>query len=410
MKGSIKMLTQKTIEIIQSTVPVLEEKGVEITSAFYKNLFESHPELLNIFNHANQKKGRQQTALANTVYAAAKHIHQLHMILPAVKQIAHKHRSLGVKAEHYPIVGEHLLLAIKQVLGNAATPEIINAWAEAYGVIADVFIEAEKELYDGAEWSGFKPFKVVRIEKESESITSFYLESKDGLPAFKPGQYISVRVSIPGETYTMNRQYSLSGSKDMPHLRISVKREGGPETEAGKVSNYLHDHIAVGDKIEISAPAGEFTLSEAAETPVTFISGGVGITPFMSMLHTIAAEQTDREVTFVHATQNSSTHAFVKETASLCAKLPNSRMFAFYSSPLDQDCTDQRFYKEGLISKDDLERILQNKEGDFYICGPVLFMKAMIQNLLSLGVEGDKINYEFFGPAMDLKIDVQPVS
>jgi nitric oxide dioxygenase len=183
-----------------------------------------------------------------------------------------------------------------------------------------------------------------------------------------------------------------------------------PETEAGKVSNYLHDHIAVGDKIEISAPAGEFTLSEAAETPVTFISGGVGITPFMSMLHTIAAEQTDREVTFVHATQNSSTHAFVKETASLCAKLPNSRMFAFYSSPLDQDCTDQRFYKEGLISKDDLERILQNKEGDFYICGPVLFMKAMIQNLLSLGVEGDKINYEFFGPAMDLKIDVQPVS
>ncbi|TDL80880.1 NO-inducible flavohemoprotein [Peribacillus frigoritolerans] len=404
------MLTQKTIEIIQSTVPVLEEKGVEITSRFYKNLFENHPELLNIFNHANQKKGRQQTALANTVYAAAKHIHQLHMILPAVKQIAHKHRSLGVKAEHYPIVGEHLLLAIKQVLGEAATPEIINAWAEAYGVIAEVFIEAEKELYDAADWTGFKPFKVVRIERESEWISSFYLDSPEGNPAFKPGQYISVRVNIPGETYTMNRQYSLSGSKEMPHLRISVKRERGPETEAGKVSNYLHDQIAVGDMIEISAPAGEFTLNEAAQTPVTFISGGVGITPFMSMLRTITIQQTEREVTFIHATQNSSTHAFVKETASLCAKLPNCRMFAFYSSPLNQDCMDQGFYKEGLISKDDLDRILENKDGDFYVCGPVLFMKAMIQNLLSLGVEKEKIHYEFFGPAMDLKTDAHTVS
>lgn len=404
------MLAQKTIEIIQSTVPVLEEKGVEITSRFYKNLFESHPELLNIFNHANQQKGRQQTALANTVYAAAKNIHQLHMILPVVKQIAHKHRSLGVKPEHYPIVGEHLLQAIKQVLGDAATPEILQAWGNAYGVIAGIFIDAEKDLYNEAGWEGFKPFKVVRIEKESEFISSFYLDSSEGIPAFQSGQYISLRISIPSETYAMNRQYSLSGSKDMPYLRISVKREGGIESEAGKVSNYLHDHVSVGDMVEISAPAGEFVLSDSAEIPVTFISGGVGITPFMSMLHTLAKDQAEREVTFIHATQHSSTHAFSKETAELCAKLPDSRTFAFYSKPSAQDCIDQCFYKEGIIGKNDLEKILHNKEGEFYICGPASFMKAMIQNLIDLGVKQEKIHYEFFGPAMDLKAEPAAVS
>lgn len=121
------MLTKQTIDIIKSTVPVLEVHGKAITTAFYQLLFENHPELLNIFNHANQREGKQQTALANAVYAAAAHIDRLEDILPAVKQIAQKHRALNVKPEHYPIVGENLLAAIKKVLGDAATPEIMNA-------------------------------------------------------------------------------------------------------------------------------------------------------------------------------------------------------------------------------------------------------------------------------------------
>lgn len=124
------MLSQETINIIKSTVPVLEQHGTTITTVFYKNLFEKHPELLNIFNHANQSKGRQQTALANAVYAAAANIDNLSAILPAVVQIAHKHKSLGIKEEHYPIVGYHLLGAIKEVLGDAATPAIIAAWGK----------------------------------------------------------------------------------------------------------------------------------------------------------------------------------------------------------------------------------------------------------------------------------------
>src|SRR5690606_38697886 len=145
------MLSQKTIDIVKSTVPVLEQHVKTITTVFYNNIFAAHPELLNIFNHANQSKGRQQTALANAVYAAAAHIDNLGPIIPAVVQIAHKHRSLGIEKEHYPIVGYHLLGAIKEVLGEAATPEIIEAWGEAYGVIADAFIGIEKEMYDATE-------------------------------------------------------------------------------------------------------------------------------------------------------------------------------------------------------------------------------------------------------------------
>ena len=121
------MLDQRTIDIIQSTVPVLEQHGVAITTAFYRNMFEDHPELLNIFNHTNQERGRQQLALANMVLAAAKHIDNLEAVLPAAVPVAHKHRSLTVKPEHYPIVGKYLLIGIQEVLGEAATPDIMDA-------------------------------------------------------------------------------------------------------------------------------------------------------------------------------------------------------------------------------------------------------------------------------------------
>lgn len=225
-------LHPKTIEIVKSTVPVLETHGEQITKRFYELMFSNHPELLHIFNHANQKQGRQQRALAAAVYAAARYIDQLDAILPVVRQIGHKHRSLGIKPEQYPIVGKHLLLAIKDVLGDAATDEVITAWTEAYEAIASVFIQVEKELYDEAAakhggWRDFRRFVVVKKVKESGVITSFYLEPEDGkaISDYLPGQYVSVKLSIPGETYTHIRQYSLSDAPGKGYYRISVKRE-----------------------------------------------------------------------------------------------------------------------------------------------------------------------------------------
>ncbi|RNF40142.1 NO-inducible flavohemoprotein [Planococcus salinus] len=391
------MLSEQTRTIIKSTVPVLEEHGTAITTVFYKNMFEAHPELLNIFNHANQKQGRQQAALANTVYAAAVHIDNLEAILPAVVQIANKHVSLGVKPEHYPIVGEYLLKAIKEVLGDAATDDIINAWAEAYGVIADAFIGVEKDMYEKAEnqqngWSFFKDFTVARKVKESENITSFYLKPSDGsdVPTYQPGQYISVRVSIPGDKYLSNRQYSLSQASRPDEFRISVKREDDNDP-AGQVSVFLHNQVNVGDTIEVSAPAGEFVLDANHTTPVAFISGGVGITPMMSMFETVATVTPERPTAFLHAARNESLHAFDKDIQKYVATMDNANYKTLYSEQ-----------PQGFITREVLEEMV-DVTGEVYVCGPVPFMEAMITELRALGLTEEQIHFEFFGPAVALQ-------
>ncbi|WP_079510171.1 NO-inducible flavohemoprotein [Mesobacillus jeotgali] len=403
------MLDQKTIEIIKSTVPVLEVHGEQITTVFYKTMFENHPELLNIFNHANQKQGRQQRALAGTVYAAAKYIDNLEAILPVVNQIAHKHRSLGILPEHYPIVGKHLLIAIKEVLGDAATDEIINAWAEAYGVIADAFISVEAEMYDAAAnqkggWDGFRPFIVAKRVEESEVITSFYLKPVDGkaIASFKPGQYISVKLEIEGEKFTHIRQYSLSDAPRKDYYRISVKKEAGMETPDGKVSNYLHNTVEEGEVLQISAPAGDFFLDTEKDTPVVLLSGGVGLTPMVSMLNTVAELQPEKEVTFIHAAQNGKVHALKDEVAATAAKAKVNSV-VFYDQPTEEDRLNNSFDVEGYITKEWLKENVNLEHSDFYFCGPVPFMKAVNAALKDLGVTEDRIHFEFFGPMASLE-------
>ncbi|MGY0394456.1 MULTISPECIES: globin domain-containing protein [unclassified Fusobacterium] len=142
------MLSQKTIDIIKSTVPVLKERGVEITQVFYKNMLGENPEIKAMFDQDKQKDGSQPKALAMTVLAAAQNIENLGVLMPAVEKIGKTHVNLNVKPEHYPIVGKYLLGAIKEVLGDAATDEILTAWGEAYGVIADIFIKVETDMYN----------------------------------------------------------------------------------------------------------------------------------------------------------------------------------------------------------------------------------------------------------------------
>ncbi|MBG9787871.1 NO-inducible flavohemoprotein [Brevibacillus laterosporus] len=404
------MLSEKTIQIIKSTVPVLEKHGIDITKRFYQLLFTKHPELLNIFNHANQKQERQQTALANVVYAAAQYIDKLETIIPVVKQIGHKHRSLGIKAEHYPIVGENLLAAIKDVLGDLATDEILQAWAEAYGVIADAFIGVEAEFYKQAEqqqggWEGFRAFKVDRKVKESDVITSFYLVPQDGeaIALFEPGQYVSVKVDIPGEENTHIRQYSLSDAPGKPYYRISVKREDGKQDQpAGKVSVYLHEQIQQGDVLLLSAPAGDFVLDQKDDRPVVLISGGVGLTPLVSMLNTLVETNPNRQVTFIHAAQNGQVHAMREHVEELALKHSQLSVHWCYDNPTDLDRATKAFHKEGYVDLSTLEQMVPSKDASFYFCGPTPFMKALYQTLKEYQIAEADIHFEFFGPADSL--------
>lgn len=400
------MLNQAVIDIIKSTVPVLEVHGTAITKRFYTRLFETHPELLNIFNHTNQKQGKQQTALANMVLAAAVHIDKLEAILPAVVQVAHKHRSLGVKPEHYPIVGENLLLAIKEVLGDAATDEILNAWKEAYGVIAEAFISIEEGMYKEAEnqkggWKEFRPFIVTKKVKESDVITSFYLKPEDGkeLAWFEPGQYITLRLTIPGEEYTFNRQYSLSDRPGLDYYRISVKKEAGQDKE-GIVSGYLHENVQEGDVLDISAPAGDFVLDRSKQNPVVLISGGVGLTPTISMLNTIAEETPEREVTFIHAAIHGGVHAMADHVRQMKEQLPSFQSYVCYEKPREVDRKSGSFDREGYMEEAWLREILPHAvHSDVYLCGPAPFMKSVYRALIAMEIPPAQIHYEYFGPS-----------
>lgn len=409
------MLSSKTIEIVKSTAPVLEVYGEQITSCFYQLMFQNHPELLNVFNRTHQHEKSQSKVLAQAVYAAAANIDQLDKIIPAVQRIAHKHRSIGVSPEQYPIVGKYLLLAIKDVLGDAATDEIINAWAETYQVLADVFIQAEAELYHTAQsqrggWEGYRDFVVVKKVEESKVITSFYLKPADGkeLASFKPGQYISVKVEDEDEEYTQIRQYSLSDTPGKDYYRISVKREDAIQGKpAGQVSNYLHREVHVGTILPISAPAGDFYLDEEKETPVVLISGGVGLTPLMSMLNTMIEKKPTRQVTFIHAAINGSYHA-MKEKMTQAKQNENIDCFICYERPTTEDQMNQSFEHQGYIDANWLKSILPTTQADFYFCGPTPFMQAVLNALTQLGVEEESIHYEFFGPSGQLQAS-QPI-
>jgi hemoglobin-like flavoprotein len=140
-------ITQHTIDIVKSTAPIIKEHGKTITSRMYEIMFENHPEVKAQFDMSAQANGTQPTKLATAVYAYATQIDNLGALTTAVDKIAHRHVATYVLPEQYPIVGECLLQAIKDVLGDKATPEIITAWGEAYQALADIFINREQQIY-----------------------------------------------------------------------------------------------------------------------------------------------------------------------------------------------------------------------------------------------------------------------
>ena len=399
------MLDAKTIEIVQSTAPVLKEHSNAIGKKFYELLFSKAPDLYNLFNQTNQKRGIQQEALGFAVYAAGEHITNLEAIKPVIQRVTEKHRAIGVVPEQYPVVGETILEAVKAVLGDAATDEIIGAWGKAYGYIADAFIDIEKNLYEEVEhqpggWEGFRNFVIDRKEKESDTVYSYYFKPQDGksIPTYKAGQYLTLKAEIPGEKYNHIRHYSLSDSPGKDYYRISVKREDTHHNApAGIVSNFLANQKNVGDKLEFSAPAGDFFLDEE-ETPVVLISGGIGITPLVSMLNSIIEKQPQREVTFIHATENNSTHAFREHVKQLAMQHSQVKSLVLYNTPTKEELDAADFDKQGFVDLYFLQTNVSSKDAHFYFCGPIPFLEAINRALHEWGVPEDHIHFEVFNP------------
>jgi nitric oxide dioxygenase len=403
------MLTQKTRETVKATAPVLAQHGYDIIKHFYRSLLGAHPELKNVFNMRHQERGQQQEALARAVYAYAANIDDPSCLNAVLEGIANKHVSLGVRPDQYPIVGEHLLGSIKAVLGDAATDDIISAWAQAYGNLADILMGRESELREetageAGGWQDWREFRVTAKQPESDVITSFVLEPVDGRPVvdFEPGQYISVAVQVPRLGLQQIRQYSLSDAPNGRTYRISVKREGGTDPASqGYVSTLLHDQVQVGDTIRLAAPYGNFFIDVNATTPVVLISGGVGLTPMISMLNRVlasSAQNAGRDIVFVHGARNSAVHAMKDHLRSTSARHPNFQAFIFYNEPLPQDQAGRDYDFEGMVDIGRIAGPIMLPDADYYICGPIPFMRMQHDALIARGIKEPRIHYEVFGP------------
>ncbi|OAP55783.1 hypothetical protein AYL99_09935 [Fonsecaea erecta] len=398
-------LSEQQKSIVKSTAPILQDHGVAITSVFYKRLLNNHLTLRNIFNTAHQETGAQPAALAHAVWAYANNIDNLGALTAAVSRIGNKHASLDIQPDQYPIVGQELLASIKEVLGEAVTDEIIDAWQAAYAQLAEIFINFEQDLYKQAEnttggWNGWRTFTVAKKVHESDEIVSFYLEPTDKgpLPEFQSGQYVSVRVFLPELGVYQPRQYSLSDIPDGQHFRISVKKESarGP-IPAGRISNVLHEDVPEGAQIDVSMPRGDFFLDVDGDTPVVLISAGVGITPMLSMLGTVIGQSTTRPVSFIHAVRSGQVHAMKDYLSQVVERNPQVKKAVFYEQIGESDQKGVDYDFEGRIEFDRVKDITLLPGAQYYLCGPIPFMQLQRRALEALGVPGERIHSEVFG-------------
>lgn len=420
------MLDQRTIQVVKSTIGLLESAGPALTEHFYQRMFKHNPELKDIFNLAHQHTGGQPVALFNAIAAYAKNIDNLAVLSTTVERIAHKHTGFLIRPEHYHIVGEHLLATLQELGGDAVNEEVLDAWGKAYGFLANIFIGRETELYrqsaaTSGGWTGTRPFRISNKTVESEVITSFLLTPVDELPvmAFLPGQYLSVQLNHPKLLHQEIRQYSLSDAPNGHSYRISVKRE-----LEGQVSNLLHDDYQLGDILDIAPPAGDFSL-QANDNPVVLISAGVGLTPMMSMLasllpqddssshspvqapstatkatplhcegHTLVPQA---EITWLHACEHGGVHSFKTQLKEQSQRYQHLHSYVWYRNPRAQDRPAEDYDFDGTIKLAKVSRHIQ-PHAHYYFCGPIAFMREVKQQLLALNVPESQLHYEVFGP------------
>jgi nitric oxide dioxygenase len=164
------------------------------------------------------------------------------------------------------------------------------------------------------------------------------------------------------------------------------------------VSTLLHDHVQVGDKVKLAAPYGNFYIDVNATTPVVLISGGVGLTPMISMINRVLQSPGARQIVFVHGARNSAVHAMKDHLRDVAASHANFKAFVFYNEPLPGDVEGRDFDFAGFV---DLKRIadaIMLPDADYYICGPIPFMRLQHDALIGRGVKETKVHYEVFGP------------
>ncbi|MDO5499377.1 MAG: globin domain-containing protein [Propionibacteriaceae bacterium] len=393
------LLSPESEAIVKATAGVVAENAENITQRFYPHMFEAHPELMRVFNKANQAIGEQPKALAASVVAYAVHLIDPGApdFSPIMQRIAHKHVSLGIKATEYTIVGRHLMWAVGDVLGEAVTPEVAAAWDEVYWLFAAQLIAEEAKLYALGGTNPDEPwrkYQVIDRLDETEGVFSLELAPVEGtLPSHHTGQYVAIAVDLPdGERQP--RQYTISGVPGGEAFRVTIKRmkgvDGAPD---GQVSNWLADNAQVGTVLDVSQPAGDVILDKSEE-PLVLVSAGIGITPMAAILEDLVQHQPRRTVRLYHADRSHGTQALYQRMLGQSMQLRDSYGEFWYEEGADAAPT-RRPAHEGYM---DLSGVELPEGCRVFMCGPLEFMAGARRALIDRGIPADRIDYEVFGP------------
>lgn len=367
-------LSDEHAEIIKATLPPVGANIQTITKTFYNKMFTAHPELISdTFNRGNQKQGAQQKALAASVATFATQLVDPDAPDPVMMldRIAHKHVSLGITADQYQIVHDNLMAAIVEVLGDAVTPEVAEAWDKVYWLMADVLIKHEGKLYesDGVEAGDvFRTATVTEKTQLSDTVYAYTLEGDFTAP--RPGQYTSVGVKLPDGARQL-RQYSIIEG-DASHYRIAVETEG-------EVSTFLRDHVNVGDTVDATLAAGDLVL-QPGSNPVVLISSGIGSTPMTGILGHLVAEGSPRKVTVAHVDESQQSWAQADEMRMLVDKLDDASLHPYFRTE------GQR------LNVSDLDV----SGADVYLCGGEGFLQSIRDDLAQL--DPANVYFELFSP------------
>ncbi|MGH7044892.1 MAG: SRPBCC family protein [Stellaceae bacterium] len=307
---------------------------------------------------------------------------------------------------------EHLAIHFQKLIVSAVTGAVTGEGAvlpaaapAAAPVTRTIPLLPDASAVPDSERNAYVALEIVKIEPESETITSFYLRRVDGKPleAWVPGQFLPLRVTIPGQPLPVLRTYTLSTIPNSDHYRVSIRRADGNAL----VSRFLHATAKPGMHIEAMTPRGKFTLDPESERPVVLVSGGVGITPMIAMASHIVEEGRRtgkfRPLWFVHGTTNGRVHAFSRQVLELAATHPAMQVHIRYSQPLSDDCLGRTHDGEGHVTSAVLRQLLPLDDYDFYLCGPPPFMQSLYDGLGNVGVRRERIHYESFGSGTALK-------
>lgn len=418
-------LTFREAQLVKSTIPFLREQGEELSNLVYGNLVKRNPELNNKLNVIHLQDGRLARALTVVILRFACNINDMSELIPKLERVCNKHCTMGVQPAHYELLGTLVIEAFETLMGDALTPEIRAAWTKAYSVLSHMLIGRERIIYRDFErdsWPAWRRFKVDRKVFEADGLWSFHLIpcDEEKLPKFFPGQYVTIRLFVPEIGYYQTRQYSISDSvKSSEEYRITVKRAVAPPTsghDPGMVSHILLDRIRTSEELDVSHPSGEFYYDTTVQSsmPVVLISAGSGVAPLMAILNTITEEQQQRQLSWIHGCRYDV--PFATRLKVLKRRCQNLRTCVFKTvmqrgdvvpggggGVFDHNCRVDLYKVEPEML------FVEHLSAEYYICGPEEFMKTMMQQLIDMGVDNQRIKTELFGVGK-MKLDSVCVS